>query len=1301
MKQVNCTNLSTRRCELRLPKSNFRVLKILIMVLVWSGTTGDLSAMTSYAFNCKNVDAPANTVPFSSMVVACNDTINGSLDQECKFTLSGGVIFEGNDTTNCPGPWTLVVRFGFFDTLAVGLLDSLNDTVQVRNAYAYLNGFLTIEVIASDGNQCCAPVLRVLDEFPPQLTCTDIIINCNVDTSVANLGAPFVQENCDPNISLSHFDEFVPLPCDDIRGFIGIIERTWIAEDESGNRDTCLQNIFILKADLADVTLDPLVVLDCNVPNADPSITGYPELHGLPLSNMTFCNLWVLLEMPDDTIQGCENASYKLIRTWVIGDTCDVDNQLILDQLIDIRDTTPAVLTCPDTIRLETDPGECWATIILPDPVVMDDCTTNPTITAEIVGIGFGFGPHQMVRPGTYLVRYTALDCSDSLVECTSILIIEDLEEPVAICREFTVISLNSTGVVQVPARSFDEGSYDNCDDVGFLVSRDGVNFLPTATFDCNDIGQDSIMVVLRVYELTRPDVYDHCMVWARVQDKLAPVVLCPPNQTVDCGTDFSDLSIFGSPTIIEACAFTRQDSVVFDLDLCGTGTVKRIFIATDSSGNRGMCMQTITVSNLTPFNGMGIIWPRDTTFTTCNPSISPNDLAPPYNRPVLPADTCAMLAVNYRDEQFTTSFPACFKVFRHWTVLDWCTNNQWKYTQKIIVMDVEKPTLTCPSTITEAVSSVCDKAFVSIMATNITDCDPGVVVTNNSPYALSGGADASGEYPLGNTNVIFTAKDRCGNVSVCTTRVIVRDLTPPTPKIVRNLAIELGSFNGVVQATLFAKAWDVNSYDNCTLNKNLKFTIREYNPMAGVPATTPSITYTCSDVGKDTVEVWVMDEAGHSDFAIGVVDVQDNNNLCSGTRPSISGYLKTESGNPVAHAKVWLTGSENWATTSDENGFYEFSDLTEHGNYSVRAEKTDDLLDGVTTFDLVLLGKHVLNMDPLSSPYKVLASDANNSKSVSTMDVIALRKAILKVENEFPNCPSWRFLDEKFQFSNPQHPFQQPIPTLIQINDLTQAVTQANFMAVKIGDLNGNATGNPLQGVDNRSLAGKLTLLTEDLTFEKGEEVEVILKVKETEWMIGFQFSLGFDTGVLSLTDWEDQGSLDGLSKENFGWKWTETGNLPVSWHRFRSAGVEGGQALFSLKFKALESGKLSDVFGLRQEPVVSEVYDDLSKEVKEIILEFESERAGDAELPYELFQNKPNPFDQSTSIGFSLPETDKITFTVFDFSGREIKKLSGEYTAGYHEIILRKDDLPQNGVYYYQIETQKFTATKKMIRL
>jgi hypothetical protein len=67
----------------------------------------------------------------------------------------------------------------------------------------------------------------------------------------------------------------------------------------------------------------------------------------------------------------------------------------------------------------------------------------------------------------------------------------------------------------------------------------------------------------------------------------------------------------------------------------------------------------------------------------------------------------------------------------------------------------------------------------VTIALATATDiCDPGLVISNSH---TSGGADASGSYPLGTTLVTFTATDEAGNTASCQVSVTVVDTTPPT----------------------------------------------------------------------------------------------------------------------------------------------------------------------------------------------------------------------------------------------------------------------------------------------------------------------------------------------------------------------------------------------------------------------------------------------------------------------------------------------------------------------------------------
>lgn len=1247
-------------------------------------------------------DAKAEHLPvkWNNVLVPCDDTINGSLDQECKFIISGAVLIEP-DTLTCPCPLTVLVRYNFSDTLAIGNIDNLSDTFHVRNAYQYLNQFLTAEVFDNAGTRYCEVVIRVEDKLAPQLTCNTLQVNCNADTSAAAIGFPLVVENCDQNVTLSRLDQFIPLDCTNPLGRIGAIARTWIAIDASGNRDTCTQTIFLLRADTSQVTIAPMVILPCTNPDTTPANTGYPLLDGVPMSANAFCNLWVV-RGPTVLIDSCDGAEKKFLRTWFVNDNCISGAVKELNQTIEIRDTTPAVVTCQDTIFAGTDPGICTGTILLPNPVITDDCSTSFTIDAEITGVGTGFGPHPNLLPGVYDVIYRVRDCSDSVSVCSSVLLLEDTEEPTAICREFTVVSLNSTGIANVPAQSFDEESYDNCDNIGFLASRDGINFTPTVRFDCSDLADDSIMVVLRVYEQSRPDVFADCMVMVDVQDKLRPIINCPPNRIVDCSFDFSNLAVLGSPTVIEPCPYTLTDTTIFNLNQCGVGTVLRIFKATDSSGNMGICTQTITVENQSPFNLSMIQWPPDTTFNTCNPDLNPNNLPPPYNRPRFTADSCAMVVVGHTDDRFDVSFPACYKIFRKWTVMDWCTNQQWTHVQKLIVMDNTSPVITCPGNITAPASANCTATMVTIPPATATDCDPNVKITNNSPYATSGGADASGVYPVGTTIVTFTARDNCGNFKTCTTRVTVSDQTAPTLKVINQLAIELGRIGNVVDATLFATAFNTGSFDNCTAKADLKFTIRHRDPSATTPPTTTSLTYTCDDIGLDTVEVWVMDLAGNSEFVIVTVDVQDNfMNFCGSTATNnrtatISGTVKTESGKAVAGTTLKLSGGANKTAATNADGYYEFKDLEKGKNYTVTPEKNTDLLDGVTTFDLVLISKHILNEELLNSPFKVISGDVNNSHGISTFDLIALRKAILRIEDHFPNNASWKFVKKGFVFSDPSNPMASNPPRSITVSNLDKDTNGLDFTATKVGDVNGNASGN-LDAVDDRETPLPVAIHIPDQEFERGEIVNVNLSVAEAREFFGWQGVVQFDPDKLELAAAKSE-VLERFSDENFGWLYAPQGLLTLSWHQPKATQLEPGKPFATLSFRAKADGKLSESLNFANNPVEAEWYGGSGELNRPEFVFEDSKNSFDR---YELLQNRPNPFEKFTVIGFKLPEATGARLKIFDLSGKVVKTLEGNFEAGSHEFRLMKKDFPQSGVFFYQLETPKFTATKKLILL
>jgi hypothetical protein len=81
------------------------------------------------------------------------------------------------------------------------------------------------------------------------------------------------------------------------------------------------------------------------------------------------------------------------------------------------------------------------------------------------------------------------------------------------------------------------------------------------------------------------------------------------------------------------------------------------------------------------------------------------------------------------------------------------------------------------------------------------------------------------------------------------------------------------------------------------------------------------------------------------------------------------------------------------------------------------------------------------------------------------------------------------------------------------------------------------------------------------------------------------------------------------------------------------------------------------------------------------------------------DLFQNQPNPFKNETLIGFYLPEAMSATLVIYDISGKEIKRVSGDYAKGYNSLVINRSELNATGFLLYQLQTEQGSMTKRMI--
>jgi len=101
------------------------------------------------------------------------------------------------------------------------------------------------------------------------------------------------------------------------------------------------------------------------------------------------------------------------------------------------------------------------------------------------------------------------------------------------------------------------------------------------------------------------------------------------------------------------------------------------------------------------------------------------------------------------------------------------------------------------------------------------------------------------------------------------------------------------------------------------------------------------------------------------------------------------------------------------------------------------------------------------------------------------------------------------------------------------------------------------------------------------------------------------------------------------------------------------------------------------------------------------QIIVGVEDENEIKLPISFNLEQNYPNPFNPSTTINYSIAKMSKVTLTLYNLLGEEVKTLiNEEKPTGNYSVEFNAVNLP-SGVYFYRLIAGDFTSTKKMLIL
>lgn len=1159
---------------------------------------------------------------------------------------------------------------------------------------------------------------NITDQFDSQ---TGLVNKLVIELElVNNIELPQVIENCGYELS---FEDLL-----DNRNACGIgtVLREWTATDDSGNTGTCNQVINFGSIDRPDIIYPGNYEADCFVdPNSlTPDVTG-----DVRISGEQSCVQYAI-GSDDLFLDDCAPYGFKIRRTWTVVDWCDPNFEDTHDQMIKIVDEEAPVIDCPADFTISLRHNDCETNLSLPQATATDNCDFNVNITRELLDPNDVVIPTAGVPVGNYRARYIAEDACGNTDTCFVWIRVIDPVAPVAVCFRDLVVSLTSDGWAYLCAEQINDGSYDNCTDVGLQIKRDDdpswayydneIRQNNCVRFQCRDLGTDRVNLRVwddadgdgfygpqndtngdgRIDEMDDTgDNYSECWTNVRIEDKLPPVLICPPDVSINCLDDYQDLELTGEAEADGNC--DNIDAIYNDQlpnQLCpGSVIVRNWTVEKRLAGSDGVlntpddvvtsrsCLQRITLEDDTPFAILKL--PGDVT-VNCQDAdgLDPHDLEKfnyfddYLNTPQNPGDDslvvfdepridydCEQLAINFSDRQFDLCENA-YKIKRTWTVIDWCNPDfELIHVQTLLREDTEAPQINVTVDSPGANENGNCQGYVDFDVSAFDNCGT-VTITHNSLYSnkLS---DPSGFYPVGSYEVRITAVDGCGNVSTELVNFSVVDLRLPVAVCKYGIGINMKP-DGMV--TLDANILDIGSRDNCTAKDNLRFEIQTIDINGNIVGPRgEELVFDCSLIGEQRVRLYVIDEAGNESYCETRVIVEDNADVCSQTG-SISGKIETVGGVPISDVEIWLNGRSQGIF----NGSFRLDSVSAYGNINLEAHRDINHREGVTTLDLIEIRKHILRVDSLDSPFKLLAADVDMSESISVLDILALRQLILRKTDQLANAESWHFVPQSHVFTQPNNPWINPIPYYAQFSASPDPLNVA-LTGFKMGDVNESVFLQEGSGRNEEQW---------EMTYHwsnRGNQWYLRIDTKADQ-LDGYQMGLQLPANDLKLLGVEGELSDQHVSQ----WKedpsiifisWTpqneeaQIGSFTLQFEQKVWRTMTGVELSVEMKAEAYPNP------GLRRKIELNNV----TKEVDN----------------YALYSNYPDPFNARTIVPFDVPISEIATLRIYSIQGNLIYENEQWAEKGRNEWIIDHTDLKETGFYYYQVELKDFVAIKKML--
>ncbi len=378
---------------------------------------------------------------------------------------------------------------------------------------------------------------------------------------------------------------------------------------------------------------------------------------------------------------------------------------------------------------------------------------------------------------------------------------------------------------------------------------------------------------------------------------------------------------------------------------------------------------------------------------------------------------------------------------------------------------------------------------------------------------------------------------------------------------------------------------------------------------------------------------------------------------------------------------------------------------------------------EGVDPIDLFLISQHILNNQPFTSGYSMIAADANQNNSISTFDIVQLRKMILEDNYFIPGVEQpWRFIPEfvpqSFTASFNKNPFSLLAGGYLQQGWLFQSppIGQRGFDGIKIGDVNSSWPVDPAicgpEGPPNNpstTSAALPSFMVPSTSLAQDQVVKLAFKVQDFNLIKAFQLGINLPFEKFEVLDVIEI-SLPAYNKEDyFGLSDLESNEFKTLWFDEVGTGqsLQNGDKLFSMVVRAKQAiPNLQEQIAL-DNSILRNFFWGNTTSTTSIIVEVEPATANrssnsltSSKLPNPLYCN-PSPFTDNLLVLFENSEIEaEANISIFNMAGVSIRSQKATILQGENTLQINNlSDLP-SGNYILSFSLNGKQYNKKIVK-